>query len=84
MAGARQCPDEPFCLASLTTSRHNHVLPQLNASGEKCLTCGIADWRLWFGGPLPALIRCGGCGAGLNLSTRLAEATAPGRSQRAM
>jgi hypothetical protein len=79
MSGRRQCPEEPFCTADLTRTRHNHVLPQLNAIGENCWTCKLADWRIWYGGTLPALIRCGGCGAGFNLTERLRQTTSPER-----
>lgn len=76
--GARSCPDEPFCRADLNNARHQHVLPALNSIGERCWSCQAADWRIWFGGSLPALIRCGLCGRGFNLSERLRATTTPG------
>lgn len=72
----------PGCSARPGMVRHQHPCPDLNAIGETCWTCKIADWALWFGGPLPAFIRCRQCGKGFNLSQRLMATT--GRASRGM
>jgi len=69
--------DAEGCRAHRDRQRHNHVCHDLNATGETCWTCKVADWFIWFGGPLPAMIRCGRCDRGFNLSERLRATTSP-------
>lgn len=76
MAPQEPCP-VPGCRARPGRERHSHPLIALNAIGEMCWTCKIARWVIWFGPPLPAMIRCGQCDRGFNLSERLRLTTSP-------
>lgn len=69
--GAAGCP------ATDTRPRHKHICTDLNQTGETCASCGVTDWHIWFGGPLPTLIRCRGCGRGVNVTERLRALTQP-------
>jgi hypothetical protein len=72
--GAAGCP------ATDNRPRHRHICADLNTTGETCATCQICDWWIWFGGPLPAMIRCRGCGRGFNVTERLRASTQPDKS----
>jgi len=71
----------PDCRGNAGTGRHAHPLDPDNRTGWYCPNCQAYDWWLWFGGPLPVVIRCGSCGLTIDLdkSARSASPVIPVR-----
>jgi hypothetical protein len=71
--GIMGCPlGNDACQYDANTRRHRHVAHDLNQLGERC-SCGANSWLIRFGGPLPAMVCCGLCGQGFNISQRLRD-----------
>lgn len=63
------------CPSSDRNPRHRHVCADINQTGERCGSCAATEWVILFGGVLPVMVCCAGCGAGFNLTERLRVAT---------